>query len=71
MTRNIGAFDRAVRLFAGIVLVLLPLLAGFAADTPWLWWATLLAGVVLTATALMRSCPLYTVLGLNTCEIRQ
>jgi hypothetical protein len=67
MTINIGTADRLIRLVAGIVLMLLPLLTGFAAATPWLWWGALVAGGVMLATAVMRSCPLYTLLGVNTC----
>lgn len=70
MTRNIGTADRLFRLVAGIVLVLLPLATGFAAATPWLWWAALVVGVVMLATAAMRSCPLYTLIGVSTCPLR-
>jgi len=71
MTRNVGVFDRALCLFAGVVLVLLTLLSGCAAEIPWLWWATLLVGTVLMAAAIARFCPLYTVLGVNTSAVRQ
>lgn len=71
MTRNIGTADRAVRLVAGVVLILLPLLTGFAAASPWLWWAALVVGAVMLATAALRSCPLYTLVGLSTCPLRQ
>ena len=70
MTRNIGTADRIVRLAAGLVLILLPLLTGFAAATAWLWWAALVVGAVMLATAATRSCPLYTLLGLSTCPLR-
>ncbi|PJN95272.1 DUF2892 domain-containing protein [Amaricoccus sp. HAR-UPW-R2A-40] len=70
MTRNIGAADRMIRLVAGIVLILLPLLTGFAAATPWLWWGALVVGGTMLATAVMRSCPLYTLLGVSTCPLR-
>jgi Kef-type K+ transport system membrane component KefB len=67
MTRNIGTADRAIRLIAGIVLVLLPFLTSFAAATPWLWWASLVAGLVMLATAATRVCPAYSLLGVKTC----
>lgn len=70
MTRNIGAADRMIRLVAGIVLILLPLLTGFAAATPWLWWGALVVGGTMLATAVMRSCLLYTLLGVSTCPLR-
>jgi hypothetical protein len=68
MPCNIGTADRAVRLVAGLLLVLLPLLTGFAAASPWLWWAALVVGIVLLATASMRFCPLYGLLGVKTCR---
>lgn len=70
MTRNIGAADRMIRLVAGIVLILLPLLTRFAAATPWLWWGALIVGVAMLGVAALRSCPLYTLLGVSTCPLR-
>ena len=68
MTPNIGSADRLGRLFVGLVLVLLPLLTGFAAGTPWLRWGAVVVGLVMLATAAMRSCPLYTLFGIRTCR---
>lgn len=62
MQRNEGTLDRAVRGIAGLVLV------GLAATgTIGLWgWV----GVVPLLTAALGWCPLYTMLGINTCGIR-
>jgi Inner membrane protein YgaP-like, transmembrane domain len=68
MTRNIGTADRAIRLIVGALLVILPLMTGFAAGTPWLRWGALIVGVVLVATAALRTCPAYSVLGIRTCK---
>lgn len=68
MTCNIGTADRTIRLVLGAVLVLLALATGFASATPWLWWATLVVGIVMIATAGLRFCPLYTLLGVRTCR---
>lgn len=62
MTRNEGGLDRAVRAIGGVVLVGLAV-AGVIG--PWGW-----IGVVPLATAAMGWCPLYTVLGINTCGTR-
>lgn len=70
MTRNIGTIDRSLRLIAGVVLILLPLQTGFAAATPWLWWGALIVGAAMLATAALRVCPLYTLLGVSTCPLR-
>ena len=68
MSRNIGTADRAARFAIGAILLLLPLLTGFAAASPWLWWASLVVGVVMVVTAGMRFCPLYMLLGIRTCR---
>lgn len=62
MRTNVGTLDRVIRLLLGIALIGL----WFLAPAPWKWLA--IAGVVLVLTAAFRICPLYAVLGLNTCR---
>lgn len=62
MQRNEGTLDRAVRGTAGIVLVGLAATGTIGA---WGW-----VGVVPLVTAALGWCPLYTVLGINTCGMR-
>jgi hypothetical protein len=59
MNRNEGSLDRAVRAIVGLVLVGATL---GGAIGPWGW-----IGVVPLLTAALGWCPLYTVLGINTC----
>ena len=61
--RNVGNTDRALRVFAGSLLILLALLNVIG---PWGW-----IGLVPIATGLLRVCPAYTVLGLRTCPVEQ
>jgi lysylphosphatidylglycerol synthetase-like protein (DUF2156 family) len=68
MPCNIGIADRVVRVVIGLALTVLPLLTGFAAGSSWLWWAALVVGLVMLATAGMRFCPLYSLLGIRTCR---
>lgn len=63
MNRNEGGLDRAVRAIAGLALIGASL-AGVIG--PWGW-----IGVVPLATAAVGWCPLYTVLGINTCGLRK
>lgn len=66
---NIGATDRSVRLVVGAALALLGL-AGFAslvAVGPTVGTLAVLAGVILVGTALIRTCPIYRILGMDTC----
>ena len=59
MTANVGTVDRALRVIVG--LVLLGLTFGGQIGV-WGW-----IGVVPLITAAVGFCPLYTVLGMNTC----
>jgi hypothetical protein len=68
MTPNVGSADRIVRFVVGLALVLVPLLTSFSADTAWLRWGMLVVGLVMIATAAMRFCPAYTLLGIRTCR---
>ena len=62
---NVGTVDRIVRAIIGVVLILAPFVAGLAGF--WTWLLPLL-GVVALGTAALRTCPLYSVLGVNTCK---
>ena len=63
MDRNIGAVDRALRIVVGVgLLALLFVLDG---NARWLG----LIGIVPLLTALVRWCPLYTLLGIRTCSV--
>jgi hypothetical protein len=70
MTQNIGTADRTIRFILGALLVLLPLMTGFAGGSPMLRWGALVVGVVILATAAVRSCPLYTLLGIRSCPLQ-
>jgi hypothetical protein len=60
---NVGGLDKILRIVVGIAL----LAAGWFG--PLGWWG--LIGLVPLATGLLNTCPLYTILGLNTCPIGQ
>lgn len=63
MNRNEGNLDRALRALLGVVLLALTL-----TGTIGLWgWI----GVVPLLTAAIGWCPLYTVLGINTCGMKR
>ena len=61
MTRNVGGIDKGLRIGAGVLLLAL------GAFGPLGWWG--LVGVVPLGTALLGFCPVYTLLGLNTCPL--
>ena len=61
MTKNIGAADRGVRL--GLAVVLLALL--FLMEGPLRWIG--LVGFIFLLTAVVNWCPIYAMLGMQTC----
>lgn len=63
MTRNEGTIDRALRIILGLVLLALVFVGP---QTPLGW-----IGIVPLATGLLGWCPLYTLLGINTCPMKK
>jgi hypothetical protein len=62
MKTNVGGIDRILRIVAGIVLIAL---AATGTVGAWGW-----IGVVPLLTGLFRTCPLYSLIGLNTCPLK-
>jgi uncharacterized membrane protein YfcA len=60
---NVGTIDRILRVILGIALIAMTLTGTIGI---WGW-----IGVVPLLTAALGSCPLYTVLGLNTCPMKK
>lgn len=70
---NVGGTDRILRFIAGAVLAVIglkPDLVGMA-STGALHWVLLAFGIVMLATATFRFCPLYPLLGINTCPAKK
>lgn len=64
MTTNVGGIDRILRIVVGIaVLALFFVLEGNAR-----YWA--LVGLVPLFTGLFSTCPLYSIIGVNTCPMK-
>ena len=59
MSANVGGIDRILRIVLGLVLIGLTLSGTIGV---WGW-----IGIVPLATGLMRRCPLYPMIGVNTC----
>ncbi|MEF8800713.1 MAG: DUF2892 domain-containing protein [Halolamina sp.] len=72
MNVNIGATDRTVRLAAGALLAAVGLAgaAGILSLGPTVGVFAVLVGVVLIVTAMMRSCLVYRILGVDSCDVR-
>jgi hypothetical protein len=63
MSVNVGTIDRALRVVIGLALIAFAIPLGFP-DTGWNWIGWI--GVLPLATALVGSCPAYSVLGFST-----
>lgn len=67
MTRNVGSTDRAVRAVIGIVALLGAFVLGWFSG--WMVWAAAIVGVIMLVTAAVGTCPLYRLIGVNTCKV--
>lgn len=61
MTRNTGQIDRVLRILVGMLLLYLAITGQY---TPWTW-----LGIVPLLAGLVGFCPLYRLLGMNTCGV--
>jgi Protein of unknown function (DUF2892) len=62
MKSNVGGIDRALRIVVGLVLL------GLAATGTVGWWGWL--GLLPLATGAVGWCPPYSILGINTCSMK-
>jgi hypothetical protein len=65
MKKNMSSYDKLIRLIVAIALIVL-YYRGILSGT--LGIIALLVALVLTITSLLSFCPLYTLLGINTCK---
>ena len=63
LKNNVGSLDRIGRLVIGLVLISLVFVGP---KTAWGW-----IGLVLLGTALLKTCPLYTLFGFSSCPLKK
>lgn len=63
---NVGGTDRILRILVGLAL----LVWFFVDQGQGFWHYAKLIGIVPLLTGLISSCPLYSILGLNTCPMK-
>jgi hypothetical protein len=63
MKKNVGGIDRVLRMILGIGLLTVVFIG------PKTLWG--LIGIIPLVTSLFSFCPLYTVIGMNTCPLKQ
>ena len=61
--KNVGTVDKVIRIILGLVLIALVFVGP---QTPWGW-----IGIIPLATGLIGFCPLYSILGMNTCGTKK
>ncbi|MFO8126128.1 DUF2892 domain-containing protein [Yoonia sp.] len=67
MTTNMGKIDRVGRLAIAAVLLFLAVGTNVL-GTGILFWLAVIVAAVFALTALVGSCPLYSIIGLKTCR---
>jgi hypothetical protein len=68
MAKNVGSLDRIARIIIGIALIAFALPIGFP-QTGWNWLGWI--GIIPLATALLGTCPAYSILGVSTCPLKR
>lgn len=66
MSINMGKLDRIARLVISVILLLLAF-GTSALGSGLLFWIALIVAVIFAVTALIGNCPLYRLIGVNTC----
>lgn len=64
--KNVGTVDRVIRIVLGLAFI-----AAYFMNPGAYSWLYLVGAVLALGTALMSSCLLYTVLGINTCAVKE
>lgn len=63
MNRNMGAWDRGLRIIVGLALIVLSLNGTIGV---WGW-----IGIIPLATGLIGRCPIYSIFGMSTCPLER
>lgn len=67
MKKNVGNGDRFLRIMIGIIALIL-VIGNVVEGT--LMWIALTVGVIMVLTSSLQLCPLYALLGINTCKVK-
>ena len=70
MSANVGTIDRALRAILGLILIAASFFyASELWTNPVFKFGALIVGAVLVLTSVVRSCPLYRLIGVRTCQL--
>lgn len=65
--KNVGTIDRVLRIVIGVAL----LAAFFMTPATSSWHYLYLIGIVPVFTAIFSTCPIYSILGISSCAVKQ
>jgi len=68
MKKNMGVADKGIRFLLACILVVVYLVADFSKPVG---WGVLTIAAIMLITSFISFCPLYTLLGINTCAAKK
>lgn len=69
MSFNVGTPDRIVRVILGLLLLVVPFVTSWGLFNNPVWvWISVIVGLVLIVTGVVRFCPAYSILNLSTAK---
>ncbi len=69
MKKNVGSFDKILRVVIAIVAAYFAYAGAFEAE--WVSYVLYAVAIIMLLTTLMGSCPLYSICGANTCKVKE
>ncbi len=69
MKKNVGSFDKILRVVIAIVAAYFAYKGGF--EAAWVEYVLWAVAIILLLTTLMGSCPLYSIFGMNSCKVKE
>jgi len=70
MTSNVGTIDRGLRFILGLILLAAPFVSGMTLfNSSTVTIISVIAGLVMVGTSAMKFCPMYRILGVQTCKL--
>ena len=69
MKKNVGSTDKIIRIVIAIASAYYAYTGAF--EAAWLSYVLYAVAALMVITTFMSSCPLYSILGIKTCEIKE
>ncbi|MCF6297894.1 MAG: DUF2892 domain-containing protein [Flavobacteriaceae bacterium] len=69
MKKNVGNIDKVVRVIIAFVASYFAYTASF--EAAWMEYALWAVAIIMLLTTLIGSCPIYSLLGQNTCKVKE